>query len=388
MTSEKPRSDFSDVRLVHIVRQYAPMIGGLEDFVKNMASRQIGRFRDVRVVTLDRLFTHPDQHLPQHETIDGIDVVRVPYSGSSRYPFAPSVFQEISDVDLIHVHAIDFFFDAFALSSLVKKRRLIATTHGGFFHTAKHSFLKKIWFNSVTRFSASRYDAIACCSDSDFELFRPLAPGHTEMIENGVDLDKFAGAASLRPQKRLLTLGRFSQNKRIDLVLDALVELRSQDCDWKLDIVGGPSDWSVSDIQEMIQARGLEGQAFVHVGLSDQGLRDLIGLCSFFVSASEYEGFGIAMIEALSAGLLPIVQPNSAFQSLSEKHPSVRLVDFTDAAAVAGNVENAWSELSVDPGRARQSAIVSAQQHSWDQTIARYDALYGRALVPTSSSSS
>lgn len=385
MTSEKPKPDFSDVRLVHIVRQYAPMVGGLEDFVKNMASRQLGRFRDVRVVTLDRLFTRPDRGLPQSETIDGIEVMRIPYCGSSRYPFAPSVFRAIPNIDLIHVHAIDFFFDAFALSSLVKKRKLIATTHGGFFHTAKHSFLKKIWFNSVTSFSASRYDAIACCSDSDFELFRPLAPGHTEMIENGVDLDKFADAASLRPQKRLLTLGRFSQNKRIDLVLDALAALRGHDPEWRLDIVGGPSDWSVSDIQQMIQDRGLEGQAFVHVGLSDQGLRDLIGLCSFFVSASEYEGFGIAMIEALSAGLLPIVQPNTAFQSLAEKHPSVRLVDFTDAAAVAGNVENAWTEVRVDPVGARQSAIVSAQQHSWDQTIARYDALYRRTLARTSS---
>lgn len=373
-------SPFADQTIVHVVRQFYPMIGGLEDFVRNLVGQQVGRFAKVRVVTLDRLFIEPEKKLPAREIIDGAEVMRIPFRGSPRYPVATSVLSALNGADLIHVHAIDFFFDYLALTSLGRKTPMVATTHGGFFHTTSYRQLKALWFNSLTRASASRYRGIACCSESDYERFATIAPSRVRLIENGADLEKFGDAAAEHPAKGLVTIGRFSHNKRIDLLLDMMQQLVRRDPDWRLHIAGSASDWSEEDIRHMIDQRGLAGSVSLHVRPSNAQIRDLLRQCSLFVSASEYEGFGIALIEALSAGLVPVVEPNAAFRSLAGKHDMVRLAGFADPAKAATVVEDAFQALGSSQGALRSAAVASAVRHGWPHTAQLYEDLYRDAL--------
>lgn len=375
-----PSSQLHDRTIVHVVRQFYPMIGGLEDFVRNLVRQQSGHFAKVRVVTLDRLFIEPDKLLPAHDVIDGVEVRRIPFRGSPRYPLAPSVLSSLDGADLIHVHAVDFFFDFLAATSLARRTPMVATTHGGFFHTANYRQLKNVWFNTMTRASASRYRGIACCSESDLAQFSKIAPSRVRLIENGADLEKFGSASAIRPVKGLITIGRFSHNKRLDLLLDMMQLLTRRDPDWRLHIAGSSSDWSEADIRQMIAERQLASFVELHVGPSNDQIRDVMQRCSLFVSASEYEGFGIALIEALSAGLLPIVEPNAAFRSLARKHPTVRLSGFADPSGAAGAVEAAFASLSDDRLGLRAAAIASAAQHGWAQTAQQYEDLYRSAL--------
>lgn len=381
MLEDASAVSFADKTLVHVTRQFHPMIGGLEDFVRHLASRQVGRFRSVRVVTLDRLFIAPNEILPERDMLDGIEILRIPFSGSRRYPLAPGVFQALADADLIHVHAVDFFFDALGLAAPFSALPRVATTHGGFFHTRKYAALKAVWFNTLTRLSASGYRGIACCSESDFAAFQKVAPRRVRLIENGADLDKFGDAAAVEPRKSIITIGRFSRNKRLDLLLDAMSVLCKRDPQWQLHIVGGASDWSVSDIKAMIDARGLSKTVDLHIGPTDAEIKVLMGHCSLFASASEYEGFGIALIEALSAGLMPIVHGNAAFRALAVRHPTVKIVNFACAEEAADALAACFDQLQDQPQTLRAQAIASAGQHSWAQTAERYDQLYRDALA-------
>jgi alpha-1,3-mannosyltransferase len=371
--------EFSRMHVVHVVRQYAPNIGGLEDVVRSLAAQQKGRFASLEVVTLDRLFSDPGRVLPSEEVIDGVEVKRIPFSGSSRYPIAPSVLTRISDADLVHVHAVDFFFDMLALSRFWHGKKLVATTHGGFFHTQKFAQLKSVWFNTLTRFSAHQYEALACCSDSDFKQFQAIAPSRVKLIENGVDIDKFRGASSDRPTKRLLALGRFSSNKRLDRVIDVLSILQKQDPEWALDIVGTKADFTKQDLCAQAEAKGVKQNFEVHVGLCDTEIRSLMNKSSFFVSASEYEGFGLVLIESMSAGLIPVVHPNAAFQGLAKQHNLIELEDYSRPENVAKAIVDIYSE----PDRLlanKQAAMASAEIHSWRSVIRKYDQFYREAI--------
>ena len=84
----------------------------------------------MKVITLNRDFAKPNIVLPEHEDIDGIEVVRVPYRGSHRYPIAPKVLRHIKGADVVHVHAIDFFFDFLALTAPWHRQPLVVTPHG------------------------------------------------------------------------------------------------------------------------------------------------------------------------------------------------------------------------------------------------------------------
>lgn len=365
--------------VVHIVRQFSPSRGGLEDVVANLCGELVRQGWRVRVVTLDRLFRNPEVPLPAFEMIGGVEVVRISWRGSSRYPLAPGVLRHIGDADLAHVHAIDFFYDALALTRLFHRKPLVATTHGGFFHTPKYAALKRLWFRTATRLSGYAYDALIACSQSDAQLFRQIAGSRLRLIENGVDLDKYADAASHQPTRRLVTVGRFSENKRLDRLLDVLADLRLRSSDWHLDIIGSPSDLSAEALQVLIGERGLKDSVTVHVGIRDSQVRAIFGSASLFVSASEYEGFGLVAVEAMSGGLIPVLHENAAYQALAGRHDCLAVTDFSQPAKAAAVVEATLERLQSHPAM-RDAVKEAAGGYGWGRVCAAHEALY-RAIL-------
>lgn len=365
--------------IVHVVRQFLPNRGGLEDVVYNLARHSLQAGYRVRVVTLNSLFSDRGRLLPERDVIDGVEVVRIPWKGSTRYPVAPSVLRQIGDADLVHVHAIDFFFDFLALTRPIHGRTMIATTHGGFFHTQRFAAIKKLWFQTLTRFSASRYRTVVGCSQSDSDTFAMIAPRRTTMIENGTDTEKFAAAGSPEPRKRIVTIGRFSVNKRLERLVDTLAELCERDPAWHLDIIGVPSDLSVSDLEMIIADRGLSGNAMLRIGLDNAEIRTLLGRASIFASASEYEGFGLVAIEAMSAGLVPVLEGNTAYRNLAGRHADIRITDFANPATAASAIDAAHASLLQDDAL-RSRLMETASGYSWAGAAERYLSLYREAL--------
>jgi len=361
--------------VVHVVRQFLPNRGGLEDVVFNLCMQSIGHGFRIRVVTLNSLFSDPALPLADREIFDGIEVVRIPWHGSSRYPVAPSVLSHIGDADIVHVHAIDFFYDFLALTRFIHRKPMIVTTHGGFFHTRKFAGIKTFWFQTHTRFSAHQYRAVVGCSRSDQDTFDRIAPSRTQLIENGTDTSKFANASSTLPRKRIVTLSRFSINKRLERLIAVMASLSAADPDWHLDILGVPSDLSVSDLENIIADHGLSGNVFVHAGLDNAGVRSAISKSSLFVSASEYEGFGLVAIEAMSAGLVPVLEGNTAFTALASQHSDIRLCDFTDVLRAADTIQSAYQSLLGDPSL-RARLMTETEVYSWAGAAASYFKLY------------
>lgn len=308
---------------------------------------------DARVVTLDRLFTRPDTVLPALDVVDGIPVRRLPWRGSSRYPVAPSVLSAIRGVDLVHVHAIDFFFDVLALTRPLHRIPLVASTHGGFFHSSFASRAKRVFFATVTRSSCLAYRRIIACSESDADMFRPIvAKNRLVTIENGVELEKFAGAASPVQTRTILSYGRFARHKRVHLLFPLLAALRTHDPSWRLIVAGSEADATLASLEAAAAEAGVSDAVRFVLQPSNAELRTLMGQASYYASASEHEGFGIAAVEAMSAGLVPI---------LSDIPPFRRLVNRTGVGVALDVLDPAKAALSVVSTSAKLRSIRSAE---------------------------
>ena len=261
--------------IVHVVRQFHPGIGGLENVVLELASAQANAGNRVRVVTLDRLFhVAKRQKLPAIENLNSIEIVRIPYFGSTRYPIAMSVLRHIKEADVVHVHAIDFFFDYLAWTKPIHGRKLVVSTHGGFFHTAYAAWLKRLWFSTVTRLSMKFYSGVAAVSASDFEQFHLIRPKGMVCIENGANVSKFYNASAGNFQKSIVSIGRLAKNKRIDLLIQFAQTLRRFDPEWKLTIAGRPSDLTVEDVNALVEAAGLEDAINVIASPTDETVKN------------------------------------------------------------------------------------------------------------------
>ena len=85
--------DHAQLTIIHVVRQFHPGIGGMENFVEQLALQQVTIGHKVEVVTLDRIFDDPTAaRLSASDIRDGIKVTRVPFIGSlSHRPWRPVV---------------------------------------------------------------------------------------------------------------------------------------------------------------------------------------------------------------------------------------------------------------------------------------------------------
>jgi alpha-1,3-mannosyltransferase len=367
------------MRIAHVTRQFTPAVGGLENVVHNLAKAQASTGHQVRVITLNRTFSNPTALLPEHDKIDGIEVVRIPFWGSRRYPIAPTVLRHLKGADVVHVHAIDFFFDFLAITSFIHRRALVVTPHGGFFHTRFAAQLKKLYFHTVTRALITAYRAVINVSRHDHELFQRIRARGTVWWNNGVDVGKFLRAGSPVPSKTIIALNRFSTNKRLDRLIAFLAALRRRDPEWKLAIAGSESELSATDLRALAERHGVSQAVEVIVGPSDEQIRQAMWRCSVLGSASEYEAFGIAAIEGLSAGLLPLLSDIPSFRDLVQRTGVGAIVDFDhpDRAVEAFLAE--WAQWSRSYARSFQRAVAAAEPFDWKFAASSFDAVYERA---------
>lgn len=367
--------------IVHVVRQFDPGIGGIEAVVHELAAAQVAAGHRVRVVTLNRLFKGVHRGiLPAREMINGAEVIRVPFFGSPRYPLAPSAIKFIGDADLVHVHAIDFFFDYLAWTKPIHRRRLVVSTHGGFFHTQYAARLKQIYFNLITRLSLTWYDAVVAVSVPDYEMFARLRRSGMVCIENGVDVAKYANAASPTMTKTIAWIGRFAAHKQLDRVLKFFAALYRCDREWRLKIAGSPWDQDVAKLRALARSEGVASAVQIIPSPSQAEIRQMMGDCSVLVSSSDFEGFGIVAVEGLSAGLFPVLSDIPAFRHLVEQTGVGMVVNFSQPEAAAERFLARWREISLDYQALRTTLVKAAAAFDWRNTLAAYMDVYQALL--------
>jgi len=193
---------------------------------------------------------------------------------------------------------------------------------------------------------------------------------------------KSPNCAALEARRRIVTIGRFSVNKRLDRMLDVMKALAARHADWHLDIIGAVSDLDQPTLEKEIAARGLERNVSLHVAIDDGSIRNIIARASLFASASEYEGFGLVAIEAMSAGLLPVLNANDAYKALAETHPALMLSDFSDPETAADTLTAAFERLEADDLSLRQELLSDARAYAWDEVAQRYMDVYAETITP------
>jgi alpha-1,3-mannosyltransferase len=369
-----PRS----MRIVHVVRQFDPGIGGLEAVVRNIAREQVDSGHQVRVVTLNRIFRGDGRRLPAQETRDGVEIRRIGYAGSTRYPLAPAVLRHLSDADIVHVHAIDFFFDFLAMTRLFHRKFLVVSTHGGFFHTPFARGLKAIYFRTVTRTSLTGYAYVAASSVQDRDRFAEIRAHGLDVVENGVDIAKFRGCGATNGEKTIIYFGRLAPHKEIGSLFPFLRCLRERDPEWRLIVAGLPSGVEIAELEAAARQAGVATDVAFMDSPSDDALRDAISRCSVFASPSAYEGFGIAPIEAASAGLLPVLSDIPPHARTVERLGLGALVDFSRPEDAVETMLGHWREREADRETWRARALDAVAPFGWSGVARDFEDLYRR----------
>ncbi len=229
------------------------------------------------------------------------------------------------------------------------------------------SVFRAIWKNAA---------ALVACSEGLKERALRFLPSVTiEVIPNGVELDRFypIEAEQRQNELRLLTVGRLSVIKRVEMLIDAVEILHKEGYKFHFNIIGGgPVE---PKLREMIRGKNLDDIVEIKGRTEAEDMPGAYRGSDIFISASVQEGMSNAMLEAMASGL-PIV--TTRCEGLDELIADNGLiVEQAQAGAIAGAIK----KLADDRLLCRQMALAArkrAEQFSWTRAAESYLALYER----------
>jgi glycosyltransferase involved in cell wall biosynthesis len=131
------------------------------------------------------------------------------------------------------------------------------------------------------------------------------------VVPNCVDVEPFLRLLPNRARsagdKVALILGRIHREKGFDLLIPAIARLASKVPELVLSIAGPDENGYAAKVKEMATFFGVEGRVRFEGNLDDDGRLRALEAASIVVAPSYRENFGMAIAEAMAAGVPVLV---------------------------------------------------------------------------------
>jgi glycosyltransferase involved in cell wall biosynthesis len=174
-------------------------------------------------------------------------------------------------------------------------------------------------------------------------------------------VDRFAAERPSHAEPRVLFVGSIFNRRHVPDLIRAIAALSRRHADISLDIVGDDRSFPPEDIHAVAASLGVDQRVRWHRFVGDEQLTGLYNLARAFAFLSEYEGLGLTPLEALAAGVPPVLYDTAVAREACGG--AALYAPMGDRGAVVDALERA---LFDEPTRAR---ILSAAP----ATLSRYD---------------
>ncbi|MEQ8604716.1 MAG: glycosyltransferase family 4 protein [Marivibrio sp.] len=202
-----------------------------------------------------------------------------------------------------------------------------------------------------------------------------LDPEAVAVVEPGVEPAPPARGSAGEGPARLLCAATLIPRKGHDVLLRALSQTR--DLEWRLDCAGKADldpDWA-AQMKSLARELDLCERIVFHGELSEQALADLFAESDLFVLASRYEGYGMAVAEALARALPVVTTTGGALADTLPDGAGVA-VPPDDPAAFAAAIRTALADDAARSHLVRGARSARARLADWPmQSRAFADAL-------------
>lgn len=202
-----------------------------------------------------------------------------------------------------------------------------------------------------------------------------LKDGQCCWIPNGVDLPVAIDEAK-RVTDRLLFVGRLTQQKSPQTLLNALSVVRRQGMLLTLQIVGsGPLQ---AELEQQVRDLGLSHAVEFLGHRSD--VPEIMQQATALVLPSQWEGMPNVVLEAMANGLPVIASDIHGIRDVVVNGKTGVLVPTGDSTLMADAIANVVGNADLRSSLASAAAMEVAKKYDWESVVSSYDDLL-RAVV-------
>lgn len=216
-------------------------------------------------------------------------------------------------------------------------------------------------------------DRFVALTEKDAERFTSAGVPSATAIPNPVTLEPAAGDPTSRA---VLTLGRYSKEKRLDRVIHAWARLRAEFPDWRLELWGEGE--LRGELKALIDELGLDESAELMGATTD--VAGVLSRGAIHVLSSDAEGLPLAIVEAARRSV-PTVAMDCApgISSLIEDGVTGRVVAPKSVMALIDTLRMMMRD-GEERTRMGEAARAQSMRFLPEAIVARWEAEFERAL--------
>ena len=365
--------------------RYPPAPGGAETVVKAYSEGLLNKGHKVEVITTNLYTETPFVKKKMPTNVSGVAVSRhraFTISGDAHYVLAPGMVTSFlsKEADIIHTHSYGYFQNHAAwIKEKFQSTPWIITPH---FHPswsmwggAKRRTLRDFYDSKIGKSTMESADLITCVSEHEKEMLIKeigLNDDNIKIIYNGIywkDWEKLPDKTKFREKfpevsdKFIIFAGRLATNKGIPDLIEAVSIEGSQ----RFDLVVMGADMGLgNELDKLAVSKNIKMHRIGHV--DDEIYRSALSAAEVLVLPSEYEAFGIVLLEA-AAAQTPVVaaRVGGVPEAMSEENNGL-LVDYNDPE----NLSKAIFTILEDDNLSKEMATFGrsfAKGFSWSNIV-------------------
>ena len=335
--------------------RYPPAPGGAETVVRAYSEGLLSKGHNVEVITTDLYTETPFVKKDMPSEVSGVPVSRhsaYSISGEAHYVLAPGMVTSFlkKKADIIHTHSYGYFQNHAAwIKERFQSTPWVITPH---FHPswsmwggAKRRTLRDFYDSRIGKSTMESADLITCVSNHEKEMLVKeigINDSNIKIIFNGIDWNhweeipdkkKFRSQYANISDKFIIFAGRLATNKGIPDLIEAI----SLEGSKRFDLVVMGADMGLGkELDELALSKNVRMHRLGHV--DDETYRSALSAAEVLVLPSEYEAFGIVLLEAAAAGTPVVATRVGGIPEAMSPEKNGLLVEYKDSKSLSKSI--------------------------------------------------
>ena len=304
------------MKLIYVVRTLHP-IGGIERTLTDKANWMVSHGHEVLFVTYKQ--GEDKVSFPLNSRIRLVDMrcsiyslFKFPiYTRIFKYFILSKIFQkrfrEVLDAfvpDVISVaipNAEDFLWEVVKVAHNIK---VVVESHMAYdylsYGRSRTDFFLYLFHSPIKAIRNS--GSLIVLTEGDADSWKRVGMTKITVVPNPVPFYVDNVGNVVKEKRRIIAIGRLVSQKRFDRMIDAFALIANNFPDWYIDIFGEGELRSA--LEQRVKDYGLSDRIFIYNFTND--IKSELLRSQFFILSSDYEGFGLVIVEAMACGI-PVV---------------------------------------------------------------------------------
>jgi glycosyltransferase involved in cell wall biosynthesis len=368
------------MKILHVIPSLSDQLDGPANAIGKMCSNLKAKGLDITIYTTD---LHPINY----NRMNGLDLRVFKTFKNNNYCFSRGLWhaikKNIEHYDLIHIHAL-WVFPTTIAASIARKKKLpyiIRTCgmldHYSIYHNRLKGIKKLLYFNSFERRNLNRASAVHFTSLDEQSRTRHMNIKALSMVlPVGIEKTDFLSLPSkgnfknkyqfLKGKKIILFLSRIHYKKGLEILLDAYKKVLDKTDEAFLVIAGPDNEGYKSILEKKIESLHLNDKVLFTGLVGGKDKMEILADADVFCLPSFQENFGIAVAEAMAAGL-PVVISDQVNIHSEISQANAGIVTRCDADEVAGGILKILNNDSLRAEMGQNARKLVFDKFTWDK---------------------